>query len=157
VDAKAYWVGFNLVKGIETLSFTTTDSKHIQRIKSEGGKIEKRMVTAITMKKLIQRYNVKRIDFITIDTEGSELEVLRGFDLNAIKPRFLIVENNKGLADKSISDYLKKFAYTHVKTTGCNDWYAQKNDLTIFRNDIQTIRNLKFRRFIREKLSKILR
>ena len=149
-------VPFNLVKGIETLSFTTTDPRHIQRIKNEGGKIEKRMVPAITMKKLIQRYNVKRIDFITIDTEGSELEVLKGFDLNRTRPRFLIVENNKGFADKSVSNYLKKYAYTHVKTTGCNDWYAQKNDLTIFRNDIRTIRNLQFRRFIREKLLKIL-
>ena len=149
-------VPFNLVKDVETLSFTTTDSKHTQRIDAEGGKIEKRMVPAITMNRLIQRYNVKRIDFITIDTEGSELEVLRGFDLNKVKPRFIIVENNKDLLDKSISNYLKNYGYTHVKITGCNDWYAQKKDLACFRDDIRTLQNLKFKTHLKRLLYKAL-
>ena len=37
-------------------------------------------------------FNGKKIDFLTIDVEGQELEVLKGFDLKKYSPKIVVVE-----------------------------------------------------------------
>ena len=37
-------------------------------------------------------YNKKKIDFVSIDVEGHELEVIKGFDLEKYKPSVIIIE-----------------------------------------------------------------
>jgi len=64
------------------------------------------------------------IDFISIDTEGTELEVLKGLDINKYLPKLLIVENN--FNDPWIEDYLNIFKYKKVKRHIINDFYERK-------------------------------
>lgn len=57
----------------------------------------------------------KDIDFISIDTEGSELEVLRGIDLENFNVRFLTIEHNYEEEKKqAICDYLQPLGYKPV-------------------------------------------
>ncbi len=46
------------------------------------------------------------IDFITIDVEGTEIEVLKGFNLGKYSPRVIIIEGNNDAARKKIINYL---------------------------------------------------
>lgn len=64
------------------------------------------------------------IDFISIDVEGHELELLRGFSLDLWRPAVLIVEDNAPLWESAVADYLKAQGYVRFRRTGVNDWYA---------------------------------
>lgn len=64
---------------------------------------------------------VDRIDFVSIDTEGTELDVLHGFDIARWKPRYFIIENNWD--DPAIGSYLAEFGYQRFARIEVNDLY----------------------------------
>lgn len=53
-------------------------------------------VKAMTLEKILDDYfsknGEKEIDFVSIDTEGYELEVIKGLNLNKYKPTYLLIE-----------------------------------------------------------------
>jgi FkbM family methyltransferase len=59
------------------------------------------------------------IDFISIDTENTELDVLKGLDLNKYKVKVLLIENN--FDEPFCADYLKPYGYTRVHRIAVND------------------------------------
>lgn len=66
---------------------------------------------------------VDKIDFLSIDTEGTELEVLKGFDIARWMPKLFVIENNYN--DPWIEEYLKPFGYTKVLRNQVNDFYTR--------------------------------
>jgi FkbM family methyltransferase len=68
------------------------------------------------------------IDFISIDVEGHELEVLQGFSVEEWMPGVMIIEDNDRFEDDSVRDYLKRFGYVCFRRTGVNDWYAHRKN-----------------------------
>jgi FkbM family methyltransferase len=61
----------------------------------------KAMVQTATLTHLLDRHGIERVDLLSIDTEGSELEVWEGLDLNRWRPGLVIVEwCTTGLPDK---------------------------------------------------------
>jgi len=67
------------------------------------------------------------IDFVSIDTEGTELDVLKGFDLKKWTPKVLVIENNHDTKD--VERYVKKFGYEKKERVGVNDIYQYNNTL----------------------------
>jgi FkbM family methyltransferase len=67
------------------------------------------------------------IDFISIDTEGNELEVLMGFNIHKYYPKLFIIEDNQ----KEIEEYLLDFGYKKIRKHGVNDFYGT-NDYNTF-------------------------
>ena len=65
----------------------------------------------------------QQIDFISIDTEGTELEVLKGLDLEHWDITLLLVENNYN--DDDIEKYLKGFGYRKDARWKINDFYVK--------------------------------
>ena len=61
------------------------------------------------------------LDFLSIDTEGTELDVLQGFDIDKWKPKLFVIENN--FNDPQITEYLSVFGYKKVKRIEVNDFY----------------------------------
>lgn len=64
---------------------------------SPGGKRLRResssvTVPATTLAKIIEKYQLKKIDLLSLDVEGYELEVLQGLNFNKICPHFILVE-----------------------------------------------------------------
>ena len=64
------------------------------------------------------------LDFVSLDVEGAELQVLKGFDLGKHRPSVLVVEDH--LQNLWLHWYLKGQGYRLVKRTGCNSWYVPK-------------------------------
>ncbi len=62
------------------------------------------------------------VDFISIDVEGLELEVLQGFALTRHRPRLLLMEDH--LKSLAVHAHLTTHGYELVKRTGCNNWYV---------------------------------
>lgn len=83
-------------------------------------------VQVITLDKLLSYYpEITHIDFISIDTEGTELDVLKGFDIAKWTPKMMIIENN--FNDPDIEDYLKQFGYIKTRRHVVNDFYEYKD------------------------------
>ena len=68
---------------------------------------------------------ITHIDFISIDTENTELDVLKGFDINRWKPKLIVVENN--FDEPFVADYLKNFNYIRSERVGVNDFFIIKS------------------------------
>lgn len=68
------------------------------------------------------------IDFISIDVEGHEYEVLEGLSLGKWRPSIILIEDNSNFKNDIISNYLRKFGYVRFMRTGVNDWYAHQTN-----------------------------
>ena len=70
----------------------------------------------------------KQLDFVSIDTEGTELEVLKGFDLNKWRPKLLVIEDNYDT--EKLDEYLEKFSYVKDQRVGVNNFYVYQYNNT---------------------------
>lgn len=116
-------VNMTLQNGNETaVSSVTIDQRLLQQHAHLNPQIKKINVPMKTLDTILLKYpHVDHIDFISIDTEGTELEVLKGLDINKWKPRMFIIENNYN--DPEIENYLKGFGYTKNIRNVVNDFY----------------------------------
>jgi len=62
------------------------------------------------------------IDFISIDVEGHEIDVLDGFTLSRWQPRLLLIEDH--IASLDVHRYLTRKGYRWIRRTGLNGWYV---------------------------------
>ena len=65
-----------------------------------------------------------KVDFVSIDTEGTELDVLRGFDLEKHRPSLILIEDKGRSLDKH--RHLVRHGYKLVKRTELNNWYVPR-------------------------------
>ena len=63
-----------------------------------------------------------KFDFLSIDVEGHEIEVLRGFDIARWRPRLILLEDH--VADLSKHRYLTAAGYRIVRRHENNGWYV---------------------------------
>jgi FkbM family methyltransferase len=102
--------------------------KQRQAITSAGGILKKITVRKKPLDAILEESNICGIDFISIDVEGHELEVLKGFSMEKFRPRILLIEDNSNQTDPIIENYMKRKGYVIFRRTGVNDWYALEND-----------------------------
>ncbi|MFA7236962.1 MAG: FkbM family methyltransferase [Phycisphaeraceae bacterium] len=81
-------------------------------------------VQVMTLDQVIAQHAPGKIDFVSIDVEGMQLDVLRGFDLARHQPDLLLVEDH--LIDFRTHRYLRRRGYQLVKRTGLNNWYVPR-------------------------------
>ncbi|HEX4040982.1 MAG TPA: FkbM family methyltransferase [Xanthobacteraceae bacterium] len=62
------------------------------------------------------------IDFVSIDVEGHEVEVLSGFDLARWRPRLILVEDH--VTSLATHRALTGAGYRLIRRTGPNGWYV---------------------------------
>lgn len=81
-------------------------------------------VPARSLNDILEENQIDRIDFLSIDVEGAELDVLKGFDLEKYRPALILLEDKHVALTKH--RYLKKRGYKLVKRTKQNCWYIPK-------------------------------
>ena len=47
------------------------------------------------MSEIVSKNNIQNIDYINIDTEGTEMDILKSIDFNKINPTLLTIEDNE--------------------------------------------------------------
>ncbi len=62
------------------------------------------------------------IDFVSIDVEGHEVEVLSGFDLARWRPRLILVEDH--VTSLATHRAFTRAGYRLIRRTGPNGWYV---------------------------------
>jgi O-antigen/teichoic acid export membrane protein len=63
------------------------------------------------------------IDFISIDTENTELDVLKGIDFSKYNIKMLVIENN--FNEPFCKDYLEQFGYKLIHRIAVNDFFVK--------------------------------
>ncbi len=72
---------------------------------------------------ILDENGVQKIDYLSVDTEGGELKILKSIDLKSYNVRVISVENN--YQDSAISDHLLGLGYRLIKIfCGFDELYA---------------------------------
>ncbi len=119
---------FQVIKGYsEMLSGfkDTYDPRHVWRIQNDFAQFPQEMeeisVTCIDINDLL--FNLTNgkhdVDLISIDTEGSEPEILRAIDYDKYKISVILMENN--YEDNSIREFLRNKGYKQVAKLNIDD------------------------------------
>lgn len=95
-----------------------------ENIKSKGGNKSIIKVKSVTLNELIESNQLKNIDYCSIDTEGSEYEVLSNFDFNKYPIKVFSIENN--YSDQRIRDLMSANGYELYKKIECDEIYILK-------------------------------
>lgn len=75
---------------------------------------EHQTVDAFTLEEILDSQDIDKIDFLSLDVEGYESEVLKGLNLNIYRPRYLLIEiYTKDLTN--IIEFLKDFDYEFLE------------------------------------------
>ena len=118
---------FNLHGGNEAaISSLEPDSRLIESHRHMIQSVYKIPVKLRTLTEILDETNIpRRIDFISVDTENTELDVLKGFDFSKYTVQYFIVENNYN--EPFCENFLKERGYTKIHRTGVNDIYKRAN------------------------------
>lgn len=82
---------FYLIEDYHGMSTTSADNA--KAVEAEFGKKAQRMTVPVTtLAALCEGHMAKEIDFLKIDVEGAELEVLRGGDWRRFRPKVVVLE-----------------------------------------------------------------
>jgi len=80
--------------------------------KSIGRPYEIIKVNTFRLDTILNKHNVKYADFCSIDTETTEMSVLKSIDWNNYQIKYICIERNG--RDKEIIDFLKPYGYVYV-------------------------------------------
>jgi FkbM family methyltransferase len=103
---------------LETLSgiIDMYDPQHVERIQRDlaihGGSYEIIRVQCYNINDLFRQNGITHIDFLSIDTEGGELEILQSIDFSNVQIDVITVENNYSSPD--FVPFLKKQGFEFV-------------------------------------------
>lgn len=87
--------------------------------------IQTEMVKIMTLDAVLKEAGSPAVNFVSIDVEGTQLDVLHGFTLSHHQPDLLLIEDH--LHHLKVHCYLKRQGYRLVKRTGLNNWYVTKD------------------------------
>lgn len=111
----------------EAISSLVVDQRLVESHKEIINKTYEIQVEVKKLDTILSRINIEKIDFVSIDTEGTELDVLQGFDIERWSPKLLVVENN--FNDTAIKEYLSQFGYILSERIEVNDFYVKSGEV----------------------------
>lgn len=101
----------------------TYDPRHLERLQKEiaifGGKYAIIDVPCVRLNKILEEHKIQKIDLLSIDTEGSELEILQSIDFSVLSIWAITVENNYGYP--AIRNLLTSKGFSFIAYIGKQD------------------------------------
>ncbi len=104
-----------------------TESDHHSENRQGGRKYK---VKTISLTDLCRKHQAPRyIDYLSIDTEGSELEILQAFDFSHWSFGVITVEHNRNKQRQGILELLTSHGYLRWRPdlTRWDDWYVKQD------------------------------
>lgn len=82
-------------------------------------------VQTISLNDMLEKYQIDKIDYLNIDTEGSEFDILSSFNIEKYMPKIITVEHNFTSNRNKIYDLLTSKGYTREFEifSRWDDWY----------------------------------
>jgi len=120
-----------MLSGVEEAYNTLHKMRIHSEISQYGGGIKHINVQAHTLSKILSDRNITHVEYLSIDTEGSELQVLQGIDFSKVTFDVIDVEVNYPEEHEPLfNDLLFKNGYKFLtKLGGDNIYVSNKIDL----------------------------
>ena len=121
---------YNL-KGENNSAVVTIDKSHAKKMKFLfNKKIIKKKIQTTTFFEMIKNRNIKinNIDFLSIDTEGSDFNILKSINIQKYKPKLICIEIlqfTKQSNKNKILNYLKLNHYKFIHKTNSSSFFAK--------------------------------
>lgn len=132
IDDRCVWTasGERLVFNEASIALHSTidafsESDRHAESRKDGERYE---VETVSLNDLLAHWNApKRIDYLSLDTEGSELAILEAFDFDRHDVRLISVEHNHTAKRQAILDLLtaKGFRRKFQNLSFVDDWYVK--------------------------------
>ncbi len=101
------------------------NQEHYKRLQSEielyGGSLEEIEIEVDSLNNILLSHNSYNIDFCSLDTEGSELEILKYLDFTRFEIKIFVVENQH--EEGQLRNFLKSKNYIFLKRLGGDDLF----------------------------------
>lgn len=101
--------------------------EHLERIELEikkyGGYKKIIELQTKSMQNIFKENSINKVDYLSIDTEGSEFEILSGIDFNEVEIKVISTENS---SKKDIKNLLKKYNYWYIGQVCADEIYCKK-------------------------------
>lgn len=114
-------------------SLSTLDKSKEKLWKSDYGKyfsgFKEALVPQKTIDSVIEAYKIDKIDVLSLDIEGSEVEALKGINLKINRPRLFIIEADTKQQERRIDKILLPANYHKVLRLRSNIFYSTDMDL----------------------------
>ncbi len=81
---------------------------------------------AITLNQVLADAQIKVVDFVSIDVEGMEADVLEGFNAAQYQPRLILVDDRAELG--RCARIMRSQGYSLVRRTGHNAWFVPRHE-----------------------------
>lgn len=102
------------------------DARHLERVKREcstaNAAASNVAVRCTRLSSVLSAQNVQHVDFLSLDVEGAELDVLKSVDWDATSFSVLLIENN--YSDTSVERFLEANGYRKAERLFCDDVYV---------------------------------
>jgi FkbM family methyltransferase len=110
----------------ESFSSLGVEGKYLELQKTVATETREIRVKLRKLDTLLQEYypEVCDVDILSVDVEGHELSVLRGFSINRFRPKVMVIENLFNLPE--YNSYIEQFGYERVGIIGPNEIYLSK-------------------------------
>ena len=118
---------FIQVSGPDMLSGLDSEmsSSHKKRIKAENGSVEVIKVKTLTFDAIMQNYpEINHIDFLSIDVEGGEMNILQTINFKKYSFGIITIENNE--PDNKLTVFMKNHEYCEFCKTGCDIMFIKQ-------------------------------
>lgn len=119
--------------GLSRFNYTKEFEDHVKR---SGGSVNKTIVKVKKVSSIMsEAHDLNKVDFLKIDVEGHEAEVLKSFDFDKFKPTLIVTEDNFKDADKTVRHFLASKGYAVIARDRINYWFAPKSEIKHFLYD----------------------
>lgn len=120
---------FRMIEGYSEMLSGLLDSypeAHLQRVQGEVASMGQ-VVQDIEMKcydinKLLIEKGISKVDLLSIDVEGSELDILKAIDYDAVDVDVILVENNYN--DEDLRDFLRSKGFNFADRLSIDDVFV---------------------------------
>lgn len=76
----------------------------------------------VTLDDVLEQAGCTRLDYLSLDMEGMEIQAMRGLNFKKYQPRFILIEDRNENLDKH--RFLRSQGYKIVFRRGSNNWYV---------------------------------
>jgi FkbM family methyltransferase len=105
------------------------DPKHLERVNRDATNMKDVDVECIDVNTILEQNNLINIDFLSIDTEGGELEILKHIDFSKYNIQTIAVENQYDPTD--VRQFLFSKGYKLLAHVEIDDIFIKENPPTL--------------------------
>jgi FkbM family methyltransferase len=148
VNARARDVNLNIALGCQSgemtlydfspLGVSTVDPAVAAEMRARNLVDRRVKVQVRTLAEICLQYDVREVDFLKVDVEGHEGDVLAGLDWSRVRPRILVVEATRPMTQEptfaSWEPLVLRHGYLFAWFDGLNRFYVRREEAHLLEN-----------------------